>query len=126
MRAFLGRVRGIFTDAKGELGARQRLGRLRVFSDEQKLPVFGKVVDFLGDRFENMITFLRVPGVRRNSLAETGMRTLRRLEQGHDGFRSTNTRDAYVRLFQAIRYCGWSVHRDDGSFSIPGLPPSPS
>ena len=55
-----------------------------------------------------MITFLRVPGVRRNSLAETGMRTLRRLEQGHDGFRSADTRDAYVRLFQAIRYCGWS------------------
>ena len=122
LRAFLGRVRGIFTDAEGELGARQRLGRLRVFADEQKLPVFGKVVTFLEDRFENMITFLRVPGVRRNSLAETGMRTLRRLEQGHDGFRSTETRDAYVRLFQAIRYCGWSVHRDDGSFGIPAPP----
>jgi len=118
MRAFLGRVRGIFTDAKGELGARQRLGRLQAFADEQKLPVFGKVVDFLCDRFDNMITFLRVQGVRRNSLAETGMRTLRRLEQGHDGFRSTETRDAYVRLFQAIRYCGWSVHRSDGSFGI--------
>ena len=66
-----------------------------------------------------MITFLRVEGVRRNSLAETGMRTLRRLEQGHDGFRSAQTRDAYVRLFQAIRYCGWAVHRNDGSFGIP-------
>jgi Transposase len=119
LRAFLGRVRGIFTDAEGELGARQRLGRLRVFADEQKHPVFGKVVEFLGDRFENMITFLRVPDVRRNSLAETGMRTLRRLEQGHDGFRSAQTRDAYVRLFQAIRYCGWAVHRRDGSLGIP-------
>lgn len=123
MRAFLGRVRGIFTDAEGELGARQRLGRLRVFADGQDTPAFGKVVEFLDKRFDNMITFLRVPGVRRNSLAETGMRTLRRLEQGHDGFRSAQTRDAYVRLFQAIRYCGWSVHRSDGSLGIRELSP---
>jgi hypothetical protein len=119
MRAFLGRARGIFSDAKGELGARQRLGRLRVFADEQQHSVFAKVVKFLDDRFENMITFLRVDGVRRNSLAETGMRTLRRLEQGHDGLRSTATRDAYVRLFQAIRYCGWSVHRRDHTLGLP-------
>jgi hypothetical protein len=119
MRAFLGRVRGIFTDAKGELGARQRLGRLRVFAQDHKPSVFAKVVKFLDGRFENMITFLRVQNVRRNSLAETGMRTLRRLEQGHDGLRTAATRDAYVRLFQAIRYCGWSVHRYDGSLGLP-------
>lgn len=66
-----------------------------------------------------MITFLRVPGVRRNSLAETGMRTLRRLEQGHDGFRTAQARDRYLRLFQAIRYCGWTVYRIDGSLGLP-------
>lgn len=119
MRAFLGRVRGIFTDAQGELGARQRLGRLRVFADRQKHTVFAKVVQFLDGRFGNMITFLRVPGVQRNSVAETGMRTLRRLEQGHDGFRSAASRDAYLRLFQAIRYCGWSVHRRDPTLGLP-------
>jgi hypothetical protein len=119
MRAFLHRVRGIFTDAKGELGARQRLGRLRVFADDNKLPAFDKVVNFLQERFDNMITFLRVPDVRRNSLAETGMRTLRRLEQGHDGFRSAASRDAYLRLYQAIRYCHWSVYRQDGLYGLP-------
>jgi hypothetical protein len=119
MRAFLHRVRGIFTDAKGELGARQRLGRLRVFADAQSVSAFGKVVAFLEGRFDNMITFLRVSGVRRNSLAETGMRTLRRLEQGHDGFRTAASRDCYVRIFQAIRYCRWTVYRSDGKFDLP-------
>lgn len=119
MRTFLHRARGIFTDAKGELGARQRLGRLRRFADKKKLPAFDKAVRFLEDRFDHMITFLRVPGVARNSLAETGMRTLRRLEQGHDGFRTTASRDAYLRLYQAIRYCGWSVYRQDGQGGLP-------
>lgn len=119
MRAFLHRARGIFTDAKGELGARQRLGRLRVFADDHKVAAFDKAVQFLEDRFDQMITFLRVPSVRRNSLAETGMRTLRRLEQGHDGFRCAASRDAYLRLYQAIRYCGWSVYRPDGQYGLP-------
>lgn len=119
LRTFLGRVRGIFTDSAGELGARQRLGRLRQFADEQALPAFDKAVRFLERNFDNMITFMRVRGVRRNSLAETGMRTLRRLEQGHDGFRTVEARDNYLRLFQAIRYFGWPVYRLDGSLGLP-------
>ena len=126
VRSFLGRVRGIFTDSKGELGARQRLGRLYVGEEIKKSgkrSAFGKAASFLDEHFEHMITFLRVPGVKRNSLAETGMRTLRRLEQGHDGFRSTEGRDRYVRLFQAIRYFGWDVQRRDGSLGL-RAPPS--
>lgn len=125
VRSFLGRVRGIFTDSNGEMGARQRLGRLQA-SDEVrtsgKRSAFGRAVGFLDDHFEHMITFLRVPGVKRNSLAETGMRTLRRLEQGHDGFRNAEGRDCYVRLFQAIRYLGWDVHRSDGSLGVRAPP----
>ena len=71
-----------------------------------------------------MITFIRVDGVKRNSLAETGMRTVRRLEQGHDGFRTPEGRDRYVRLFQAIRYFGWDVQRRDGSLGLPAGPPN--
>lgn len=121
MRTFLGRVRGIFTDSKGGLGARQRLGRLQKRPEvvSGKVTAFGKAVHFLESHFENMITFLEVPGVKRNSLAETGMRTLRRLEQGHDGFRSEAGRDRYVRLYQAIKYLGWDVQRRDGSLTIP-------
>src|SRR5581483_10173672 len=119
LRAFLGRVRGIFQDSKGELGARQRLGRLRVFAQEHSLDAFDKAIKFLDNNFEHMITFLRIPGVRRNSLAETGMRTLRRLEQGHDGFRASAARDRYVRLFEANRYGGWCVYRRDGTLGFP-------
>jgi transposase-like protein len=119
LRAFLVRVRGIFQDSRGELGARQRLGRLRVFAKEHSLAAFDKAIKFLDNNFEHMITFLRVPGVRRNSVAETGMRTLRRMEQGHDGFRTAAARDRYVRLFQAIRYGGWSVYRRDGTLGLP-------
>lgn len=128
VRGFLDRVRGIFTDSKGELGARQRLGHLQMRSEVSKPnrsgkpSAFAKAASFLDEHFENMITFLRVPGVKRNSLAETGMRTLRRLEQGHDGFRSAEGRSGYVRLFQAIRYLGWDVQRRDGSLSLRAPP----
>ena len=130
IRSFLGCVRGIFTDSEGELGARQRLGRL-LAREEVKKPTksgkpsaFANAVSFLEEHFEHMITFIRVDGVKRNSLAETGMRTLRRLEQGHDGFRTSEGRDRYVRLFQAIRYFGWDVQRCDGSLGLPAAPPN--
>jgi hypothetical protein len=121
MRRFLERVRGIFRDSRGELGARQRLGRLKQRAEVTKPgppTAFAKAVSFLSEHFEGMITFLRVPEVKRNSLAETGMRTLRRLEQGHDGFRTSEGRDRYVRLYQAIRYVGWDVQRRDGRLTL--------
>ena len=57
-----------------------------------------------------MTTFLRVPGVQRNSLAESGMRVLRRLEQNHDGFRSDKARQNALKIYQAVTYLGWSIH----------------
>ncbi len=48
---------------------------------------------FLESHFEWMTEYLRKDGVRRNSLAESGMRVLRRLEIEHDGFRSEKGRD---------------------------------
>ena len=119
LRGFLSKVWGIFRHSKGELGARQRFGKLRRRSEVKPETAYAKVVDFLAGRFDDMIAFLRIPGVRRNSLAESGMRSLRRLEQGHDGFRGSQGRDNYLRLYQAIRYCGWSVHRSDGLKLLP-------
>ena len=119
LRRFMDKVWGIFRDSKGELGARQRLGKLRRRPEVQPDTAFAKATEFLVDRFDDMITFLRDPLVQRNSLAESGIRCLRRLEQGHDGFRGPSGRDAYLRLYQAIRYCGWSVHRGDGLLILP-------
>ncbi|HLY65010.1 MAG TPA: transposase, partial [Chloroflexota bacterium] len=95
VRTFLLRVWGIFRDSQGSLGARQRLGRLKQCPQVQKDPcsAFAKAVAFVEERFEDMTAFLRHPGVQRNSLAESGIRILRRLEQGHDGFRGEQGRD---------------------------------
>ena len=53
-----------------------------------------------------MTEYLRKDGVRRNSLAESGMRVLRRLEIEHDGFRSEKGRDNCLRIYQAVKYLG--------------------
>ena len=123
LRHFMGRVWGIFRDSKSELGAYQRLGHLKQLDivTEDPKSAFAKATTFLEGRFDDMIAFLRHPGVNRNSLAETGMRCLRRLERGHDGFRGAAGLDCYLRIYQAVKYCGWTVHG-----SAPGLGLSPS
>jgi hypothetical protein len=49
-------------------------------------------------------------GVKRNSLAECGMRTLRRLEVEHDGFRTDDSREDFLKIYQTVKYLGWSLH----------------
>jgi hypothetical protein len=119
VRGFLEKVWGIFRDSKDEADARERLREIQGRPEVVPKSAFANAVDFLVDRFDDMIAFIRLPGLRRNSLAETGMRCLRRLEQGHDGFRGPAGRDNYLRLYQAIRYCRWSVYRTDGGFTLP-------
>jgi hypothetical protein len=53
---------------------------------------------------------LRAPGVKRNSLAETGMRVLRRPERNYDGFRSEKGRQNALSIYQAVTYLGRSIH----------------
>jgi hypothetical protein len=121
-RHFMQRVWGIFRDSKGELGARQRLGRLKQHPEVKRdsTSPFAKSIAFLEDRFEDMIAYLRHPGVKRNSLAETGIRCLRRLERGHDGFRGASGLDRYLRIYQAVKYCGWKVHSSTSGLGLPG------
>jgi hypothetical protein len=131
LRHFMDRVWGIFRDSKGQLGARQRLGRLKQHEEVQRdsKSAFAKTVAFLEDRFDDMTAFLRHPGVKRNSLAETGIRSLRRLERGHDGFRGPDGLQRYLRIYQAIKYCHWPVHRCDGGarpLGLTGADPPPT
>ena len=79
--------------------------------DQQHPEQFRKVVSFLEEHFEWMTAYLRHDGVQRNSLAESGMRVLRRLEVEHDGFRSEKGRNNCLRIYQAVKYLGWTVHR---------------
>jgi len=111
LRAFLGGIWRIFEDSQDEQEARAALAALKQMPiDGQNPKPFEKVIRFLEEHFDWMTTFLRHDGVRRNSLAETGMRVLRRLEVEHDGFRSDKGRENFLRIYQAIKYLGWTVY----------------
>jgi hypothetical protein len=51
---------------------------------------FAKVMTFLQENFKNMVTYLRLTGVGRNSLAESSVRSLRRIEINGHGLRSSS------------------------------------
>jgi transposase len=112
LRTFLGGVWRIFEDSHDALEARQALSELKQQPIDKKNPKpFRQVIDFLAQNFVWMTEYLRQPNVRRNSLAESGMRTLRRLEASHDGFRSKQGRENCLRTYQVVKYLGWSVYR---------------
>ena len=112
LRAFLGGVWDLFENSQDEEQARLALARLKRLSIERRHPEAPeKVVRYLEAHFDWMTAYLRHEGVRRNSLAESGMRVLRRLEIEHDGFRSSRGRENCLRIYQAVKYLGWSVHR---------------
>jgi len=111
LRAFLGGIWHIFEDSQDEQQARDALDALKQQSvDRKHREPFDKVVAYLEKNFDWMTAFLRHKKVKRNSLAETGMRTLRRLEVDHDGVRSEKGLDNMIRIYQAVQYLGWSVH----------------
>jgi hypothetical protein len=110
IRRFAKAVWSIFQESKTEEEAKEKLAELRNWPEVIKGSVYMKSVQFLESRFEDMVTYLRQPGVRRNSYSESGMRCLRRMEQGHDGFRGAEGLDRYLRLYQAMKYLNWTVH----------------
>jgi len=65
---------------------------------------FGKVMAFLQEHFANMLTYLRVPGVQRNSLSECTVRSLRRIERIRQGFKTQQGRVNHLKLLQWRKY----------------------
>ncbi len=110
MRSFLLKVWAIFEGPTTEAEAQSKLAELKEYVAQHEKDGYTKSVSFLDEHFKNMTTFLRVPGVQRNSLAESGMRVLRRLEREHDGFRSDKSRQNALKIYQAVTYLGWSIH----------------
>jgi hypothetical protein len=88
----------------------EKLLELKQYAQFHENDGYTKSISFLEENFKNMTTFLREKGVKRNSLFETGMRVLRRLEQNHDGFRSEKGRQNAMRIYQAVTYFGWTIH----------------
>ena len=77
LRAFLGGVRNIFEDSQYEEQVRAALHTLKQMPrDQRHSKPFEKVLRFLESHFEWMTEYLRKDGVRRNSLAESGLRIL--------------------------------------------------
>jgi len=110
LRGFLKKVWAIFDGPTTELEAQLKLMELKQYAQCHENDGYTKSIRCLEENFKNMTTFLRVPGVKRNSLSETGMRVLRRLEQNHDGFRSDKGRQNAIRIYQAVTYFGWTIH----------------
>lgn len=111
VRRFAEAVWAIFEKSTTQEEAEKALEELKRRPEVKPQSVFQKALDFLDERFFDMTAYLRHPDIKRNSLAETGIRCLRRLENGHDGFRGPEGLDRYLRIYQAIKYCGMSVHR---------------
>jgi len=65
---------------------------------------FSKVMTFLQDNFENMLTYLRLPNVQRFSLAECTVRSLRRIEKIRQGFKTHQGRVNHLKLLQWRKY----------------------
>ena len=110
IRTFLCGVWKIFDGSKDEEKAREALDELKAAGYPADSKHYESALNFLDDTFDQATTYLREPDVQRNSLAESGMRTLRRLEQEHDGFRTDDSREDFLRIYQAIKYLGWSVY----------------
>ena len=123
VRGFAKAVWDVFEKNPDESTAQEALAALLKRPETEPGSVFEKCVVFLRGRFSEMVAFLRYPGTRRNSLAETGIRCLRRLERGHDGFRGADGLDCYLRLYQAIKYCTWAVHGPRPGLGLPSPAP---
>jgi len=111
LRTFMKGVWNIFRNSRDEQEAHDALEALKKVKIEPMAEGhLQKVFSFLEDHFEQMTTYLKHEDVQRNSLAESGMRMLRRLEVEHDGFRTPKGRENCLRIYQAVKYLGWSVH----------------
>lgn len=110
LRGFLLKVWAVFEGPTTEAQAQAKLAELKEYAAHHEDDGYTKSISFLEEHFKHMMTYLRVPGVQRNSLAESGMRVLRRLERSHDGFRSDTSRQNALKIYQAVMYLGWSIH----------------
>ena len=97
-------IRDVFNASESFLEAVERVACLIVEGWSDVSDAFGKVMTFLHDHLENMLTYLRVPGVQRNSLSECTIRGLRRMEQVRQGFKTQHGRVNHLKLFLWRRY----------------------
>jgi len=101
---FRGCLRDIFNESDTFPEAVERLACLILEGWAEVSETFDKVMAFLHDHIEHMLTYLRQPGVRRSSLSECTVRSLRRIEQVRQGFKTHHGRINHLKLLQWRRY----------------------
>jgi len=97
-------IRDVFNASDTFLEAVERVACLMVEGWGDVSNAFAKVMAFLHDHLENMLTYLRVAGVQRNSRSECTIRGLRRMEQVRQGFKTPHGRVNHLKLLLWRRY----------------------
>jgi Transposase len=102
----------IFDRSHSESQVKLRVKQLRTDIEAAEDKHLDKILRFLDDHWDQAFAYLRQRGMgkhRRGSNSESGMRLLRRLEKNHDGIRSATTRQHYIQIYQAIKYCSLDI-----------------
>jgi len=91
-------LRSLFNESQSFVTALEHLATLILDGWADVADAFGKVMTFLQEHFDNICTYLRVPTVQRNSLSECTVRSLRRIEQIRQGFKTEHGRINHLKL----------------------------
>jgi len=101
---FRQQIRVIFNDCDTFAEAVENLAVLILDGWADLSTHFGKIMKFLQNHIENMLTYLRQPDVQRNSLSECTVRSLRQIEKIRQGFKKHKGRVNHLKLLQWRRY----------------------
>ena len=101
---FRQQVRVIFNECHSFTEAVEHLAILILDGWADLSTNFAKIMTFLQDHIENMLTYLRIPHIQRNSLSECTVRSLRRIERIRQGFKKHSGRVNHLKLLQWRRY----------------------
>ena len=97
-------LRGVLHESETFQQARERFATLILEGGREVSQAFGKVMTFLEDHLDNILTYLRVPDVQRHSLSECTVRGLRRIETIRQGFKTQHGRVNHLKLLVWRRY----------------------
>jgi len=97
-------LRGVLHESETFQQAVDRFAALILEGWRDVSDAFGKVMTFLEDHLENILTYLRVPDVQRHSLSECTVRGLRRIETIRQGFKTQHGRVTHLKLLVWRRY----------------------
>jgi hypothetical protein len=97
-------LRTMFNESETFTAAIEQLSRLILDGWADVSTSFAKIGALLREHFENICTYLRVPDLQGNSLSECTVRSLRRIEQVRQGFKTQQGRVNHLKLLQWRTY----------------------